>query len=88
MDHRILQIVVDDIDAACSCARQNKSRERVCERRRARRKHAVHRIEKKLRRDKENVAGANFNRQSATVEPALECLNFKRDAIVVNAITP
>src|SRR6185503_18304277 len=84
--HRVLQIVVDDVDATGAGARQHKSRERVCERRSRRRKHAVYRIEKKRRWDKEQIAGADLNRQRTSVEATLQCLNLQRDAIVVNAV--
>src|SRR6185369_7296787 len=66
VDHRVLKIIVDDVDAARSSARQNESGERICQRGSARRNHAVDRIEKKLRWNEEKITGANLHRQRAT----------------------
>src|SRR6185369_3535847 len=57
VDHRVLEIVVDDVDATRTCAWQHETGERIRERRRARRKHAVHGIEKKRRWNEEQVSG-------------------------------
>src|SRR5688500_16569483 len=77
LDHRILEIVVDDVDASGACARQNKTCERIRERRRAGRKHAVDRIEKKLWRNEKQVSGAHFNGQRATIESAFQRLDLE-----------
>src|ERR1043165_6079086 len=87
LDHRVLEIIVDDVDAAGSGAGQHKSGERVRKRRGARRKHAVDRIEKKRRRNEKKISGANLDRQRAAVKPAFEFLNLESDAVVVNSVT-
>src|SRR5215213_187297 len=87
MDGGVLKIVVDDVDAAGPGSGQDEASERVCERRSAWRKDAVHRIEKERRRNKEKITGTNFDRERATIKTALECLNFESDAVVINAVS-
>src|SRR5262249_41661216 len=87
VDHRVLHIVVDDVDTTGARARQHETRERVCQRRRRRRKDTIHRIEQKLRWNKENITGTHFDRKRASVETAFECLNLERHTGVVNSVT-
>src|SRR5581483_59682 len=79
LHHRVLQAVIDDVDAAGAGARQDKAGEGVARGRRERRK--VARLI-----EEEEVAGAHLNRQSPSIEATFERLNLQRDAVVVDAI--
>ena len=63
LNRRILQIVVNNVDAGCACARQNKTNKRICESRCKRQKSAV--LVKKDRHAVlvgQSISGANRNR--------------------------
>src|SRR5207237_9414927 len=51
-----------------------------------RRELAARGVEQTRRRDEEEIAGAHLDGQRATVEAALQGLNLKRHAVVVDAV--
>ena len=81
LDHRVLQVRVDDIDARGAGSRQDEARERVRDRWRERRQPASVRIEE------EHVAGPDFDGQRPAVQTALERLNLQHDPVVVDPIS-
>jgi hypothetical protein len=87
VDHRVLESVVNDINAARSCSGQHKAGEGVRQSWSAGRKDAVDRVKKELGRDEEEIARTHLNRQGAPIKPALQRLDFQCHAIVVDAIT-
>src|ERR1044072_9151197 len=81
LHHRVLHLIVDDIDATGASSRKDKTAKGILNIRCKRRKHAGVLIEKK------GIAGAYFNGQRPPVQPAFKRLNLNRNAVVVNPIT-
>ena len=79
LHRRVLERVVDDVDARGARARQDEAGERVGEGR-GERRHCP-----RVRIQEEDVAGPHFDRQRAAVEAALERDDLERDAVVVEA---
>src|SRR5690242_20265250 len=80
LNHRVLHVVIDDIDSSGACSRQNESREWIRYRRSAGRESAGRLIEE------EDVAGAYLHGKSAPIQSTLERLDFECDAIVENSV--
>jgi hypothetical protein len=67
LHRRVLQVVVNDVDAARARARQHEAGEGRRETRRGRRELPARGVEETLRLDEEDVPGADFDGERAAV---------------------
>src|SRR5262249_34231113 len=80
LHHRILQVVINDIDAACPGTGKNDAGKGRGKEGRERRNSSCGGIKK------EEITGEYLDGKRAPVKPAFESLNLKRHAVVIDAL--